>query len=125
MKKIDLAQGQDEYPSPMRAETSAPGKRYPTFTYSGPDEVDLPDEGEMTIEFRKVASSKPQGGSSNHSCTIEVQKIVSVDPEAGEGADDTEPADEGEPTPPASNKSTESGSALDALMAAHMASKGK
>lgn len=53
------------------------GTTYPRFHYSGPKELDLPDEGEMTIKFRKVSEteSKREDGSEWYECSIEVRCI--------------------------------------------------
>lgn len=72
MMNIDLKQSYSDL-------GSAEPSHYPSFHYSGPKELDLPDEGEMTIRFKKVSSSKNESnGKTHHSCTVEVLKIVSV-----------------------------------------------
>jgi hypothetical protein len=54
---------------------------YPTFHYDGRKELDLPDEGEMTIKFRKVSSTSSvnKEGEHRYACTIEVQSICDVE----------------------------------------------
>jgi hypothetical protein len=89
MSEIDLGvSAKDKYeissPTEMGKE-----KVYPCFHYCGPVELDLPDEGEMTIRFRKKreASSVEEDGSHWYECDIEVRKMLGVDgeePEADE-----------------------------------------
>lgn len=81
------------------------GVYYPTLYLDSKDEklCELPDSGTMTIQFEKVRweESKSKDGE-RYSCTIEVQKIVSVD--------------SGEVNPPATKRDNEATtSALDAL----------
>jgi len=89
--------------------TKAPEKYYPSFTYDGDSPMDgLPKEGEMTVYYKKVASSEHTNsdGKTRYSCTIEIRKIESVE------------GDEDDVKAPASNRSKEAGEALDALVAA-------
>lgn len=73
--------------------------------------MDLPDEGEMVIRYKKVSDTKEmRGDTPRYSCTIEIRKIVSAEEE---GDDD---AAEGEVIPPARNLSSGAGDALDKLM---------
>lgn len=72
---------------------------YPTFHYSGDKELELPDEGTMTIRFKKVSSEERKAnGKEFYSCTIEVCEITSVDgeePEEGKDEDVEPPAKSG------------------------------
>jgi len=90
-KEISLAR---EYPreglstvagSPLNSEPD-----YPQFHYSGKKELDLPDEGEMTIKFRKRRETceKAKDGTHFYECDIEVKSICSV--EGDEDDDDVE-----------------------------------
>lgn len=62
------------------------GPDYPTFHYSGTKELDLPDEGEMTIKFRvkKEASETSKDGKRFYECDIEVQSICDVEDDGDE-----------------------------------------
>lgn len=75
-----------EYGSAMPTMVSEGQKRepdYPAFRYEGIKELDLPDEGEMTVKFRKVSetSSVDKKGVHHYACTIEVQAICDVEGE--------------------------------------------
>lgn len=121
---IDLGQDSSKDSGPEAAPSSETSKQhYPSFVYSGDAALDIPDEGEMTILYKKASESKTTTGNQNrHVCIIDVREIVSVESADEEAA---EPADENEPTPPARNPTKESGSALDTLMEAHIKSKKK
>lgn len=94
----------------------APEKYYPSVTYDGPNELDLPDEGEMTIRFKKTRTSESDyDGKKRHSCTFEVREILKVDGEKPEV----------EVEAPAGNSKNDAEEALDTLMKAHMESKAK
>lgn len=56
-------------------------KSYPSFRYSGPEELDLPDEGTMEVKFKKVSetSSTRPSGKRWYECCIEVQCICEVE----------------------------------------------
>jgi len=66
-------------PSPVSGKPREPD--YPTFHYDGKKELDLPDEGEMTIKFRKVSSTSSvnKEGEHRYACTIEVRTICDVE----------------------------------------------
>lgn len=88
-KEISLAR---EYSndSPMGSPVAAQrGPDYPSFHYEGPKELDLPDEGELTIKFRKTSetSSVDKSGKHWYACCIEVQSICDVE---GEDEDEVE-----------------------------------
>lgn len=89
------------------------GPDYPNFHYEGAKELDLPDEGEMTIKFRKTSetSSVDKSGKHFYSCTIEVQSICDV--EGGEVDDDA----------PAHGSDKSVSDLLDSLMEKHMKEK--
>jgi hypothetical protein len=80
---FDLAQ-KDMMCCPQGA-TRDDSTSYPSFHYSGDEELELPDSGTMTIRFKKSGSSESTDskGKERYSCTIDVQEIVSV--EAGSG----------------------------------------
>lgn len=114
-KEISLAREYDnELGSPVMAQTER-GPDYPTFTYSGSKELDLPDEGEMTIKFRKVSETSSVNKDNKHyyECRIEVQSICDV-----EGDDD-----DSEVEAPAKGADKAVSDVLDSLMKAHMESK--
>jgi len=113
-KEISLEM--DDYMGAMVAGPSSDKPRepdYPTFHYDGKKELDLPDEGEMTIKFRKVSSTSSVNKSGEHryACTIEVQSICDV-----EGADDEDNA-------PAHGSDKSVSDLLDSLMEKAMESR--
>jgi hypothetical protein len=83
-KEISLAMDELSGVSvPTLAEPKDREPDYPSFHYDGEKELDLPDEGEMTIRFRKVSetSSVNKQGEHRYACTIEVQAICDVEGE--------------------------------------------
>lgn len=108
--EIDLGVKDSERYGDMKMAVSAPmsgsdksEKSYPSFHYSGPMELELPDEGMMEIHFvkRSETSSVRKDGKHWYECDIEVRCICEVE--------DAEEDDQ--PTPP----STRDRSAEDAL----------
>jgi len=76
---IDLNQA-DSIPEVVKATSKE--KYYPSFHYSGEEELDLPDEGEMTVRFRVVERTESErNGKKTCSYTIEVQSIEDVEEE--------------------------------------------
>jgi len=76
MKSISLAMSYSDTMPPMPADEK---EHYPSFHYTGPESLDLPHEGEMTIRFKKTSSSHSENnGEEQYSCTIEVRDIVKV-----------------------------------------------
>jgi hypothetical protein len=67
-------------------------KHYPSFQYSGPEELDLPDEGSMEICFRKISETSRTRPDGKHwyECTIEVKCFGDVEGEEDEGDEDDE-----------------------------------
>jgi hypothetical protein len=67
-------------------------KRYPSFQYSGPEELDLPDEGIMEICFRKTSETSRTRPDGKHwyECTIEVKCFGDVEADEGDDEDDEE-----------------------------------
>lgn len=55
---------------------------YPTFRYSGPLDLDLPEHGDMRIHFRKLNEEfdiDPETGKHTHyECTIQVRKLSNI-----------------------------------------------
>jgi hypothetical protein len=112
MEKINLGVSmKEEYgccgmqvaqPPPMEAPDEL---RFPSFTYSGPEKLGLPDEGTMTVCFKKTSetSSIRQGGKKWYECRVEVKCICEV-----------EGKEEDEVTSPTS-RDTSAEDALDAL----------
>jgi hypothetical protein len=105
MSDIDLGvSAKDRYSLSKPVEMDSKEKVYPTFHYCGPVELDLPDEGELTITFRKKreSSSIEEDGSHYYECDIEVRKITEID---GEDTEVEAPA----------HSRDEAGDALDAI----------
>ncbi len=101
---IDLGSGGPECctDSPLKSE---PSKYYPTVHYNGDKPLNLPDEGEITVTFRKVSesTSKNSDGKKSYSCTLEIREITEIE------------AEENEVEAPAKNLSSEAGDSLDRL----------
>jgi hypothetical protein len=78
---IDLGEEYENSASPCCAPSPSEGKRYPTFYYDCDEELSLPKEGKMTIEFKRVSETKSESdpGGKRYSVTIQVQKIVAID----------------------------------------------
>lgn len=53
---------------------------YPSVYFSGPKDLDLPDDGVMTVRFRKnsESSSRPREGKESYDCSVDVLEILSV-----------------------------------------------
>lgn len=82
--------------------------RYPCFHYEGPEELDLPREGKMVVEFCvKREVEEEEEGKHWYRCDVEIKRIVSVEATKEEDDDDQ---------PTRRNNDTEE--ALDALMEA-------
>lgn len=72
-------------------------KQYPTLYLTSDKELDLGKSGRITLEFKKVSSNEREDrdGKEAYSCDLEITKIVSVEPDAGEdksGTKETEDA---------------------------------
>lgn len=79
---ISLAQSygdESAIPSSISREPS-----YPSFHYSGTEDLDLPDEGTMTIKYRvrSETHATDKSGQKHYECSIEVQSIEKVKGEA-------------------------------------------
>ncbi len=75
---IDLKQ-KDEFGSPITMGGDIPRESYPDFRVSGDEELDIPDEGTMTIRYCVTReSSEKRGDKEHYSCTIEVKSIEKV-----------------------------------------------
>jgi hypothetical protein len=58
---------------------------YPSFYVSGDKKLEVPDEGVMTVRYKKVSSSQSEDKRGEHySCCIEVREIVSTESEKAE-----------------------------------------
>jgi hypothetical protein len=100
--------------SPMLSSPGGDTVHYPTFHYSGPEDLDLPTDGEMTIDFRKVSETSRVNPDGSHwyECTIEVREINEVD------------ADEDDDVEPPTRRDTSAEDNLDRLMKEHMDEEG-
>lgn len=68
--------------SPMKPEGEpSDEKQFPVLHYCGPEELDLPDEGRMTVCFKKVSetSSTRSDGSHWYECDLEIHCICEVE----------------------------------------------
>lgn len=84
-KPIDLGVSRKEMygdmPAMAQAPQGSPDKVYPSFSYSGPVELHLPESGCMEIKFHKVSetSSVRPDGSHWYECRIEVKCVCEVE----------------------------------------------
>lgn len=69
---------------------------FPEFTFREAGEPEFPDEGTMTIRYKKVRSSVDKKADKPYSCTIEVHEIVSAEGEANDEAPSKKYDDAGE-----------------------------
>lgn len=86
----------EEGPSgePIGVQDNLPTKWYPTIHLSKKgEEIDLPDEGEMTVTFRKTRSeeSRNDKGEERYSCTLELHEILKVKSKPGCCSEEKEP----------------------------------
>lgn len=111
MEPIDLGVSYDEkMPSVKEMKQEA---HYPTLHIESDEKIDFPDEGVMTIHFRKTGFSvSDRNGGKHYSCTIEAREILDIE---AKDYDDS-------PTKSSSRKSED---ALDALMKERMEEKGE
>lgn len=104
---IDLAEKQEFGPNPVTKSQESPEVYYPEFSFSESEPPEFPDEGKMTVVYKKIRSSvdekAPKG--KRYRCTLEVHKILSAE-SAKEEADADAP----------SKRDRRSEEALDALM---------
>lgn len=82
MPKVNIDLGQD-WDDMGPVEIARDRVSYPSFHVTSEEKIDFPHEGEMTIRFKKVASSMNEraDGESRYECTIEVHKIVELYPD--------------------------------------------
>lgn len=110
-KQLNLDLGSDDMAFPCGC--SEPKKVfYPSFHYSGPTKVEVPDEGIMTIRYCKTNSSvnvDHERDKKRYSCGFDVKEIISAE------ADEVE-------APAKRDRSSEE--SLDALMAEKSSKKG-
>jgi len=103
MEPIDLKIKREGKPEPIGMPD------YPTFSFTSQEDHGLPDEGELTVKFKKVSSTEEKnGGKTSYRCTVEVQKILDVEEESAsedntEGGE-TDETDTGEAETPAPKK---------------------
>lgn len=105
-KNIKLGMGMKESMLHSMPEMDEDEKHYPMLHIDTDEPLDLPHEGTMTIRFKKVSSVKREDaeGDAKYSCDIQVHEIIDAYPDE-------------DVTPPARNRSKETGEALDALKA--------
>jgi hypothetical protein len=89
--EIDLGTDHEEGYGLSLPSMGGGGKRYPSFHYSGPTELDLPESGEMKIKFVKTREthSKHPDGKAWYECDLEVRCICDVESEEDEVAEPT------------------------------------
>lgn len=85
MAKVNFDLGM-KYDGPCCAPTCCsdskePEVHYPTFNYDGKEKLDVPDEGVMTIRYKKTHSSMSESERSGkrYSCCVEVREVISAE----------------------------------------------
>lgn len=65
-------------PEPMKSDSEE--MHYPSFYVDGDKKLDLPEEGTMTVKFRKTSESNSKGrdGKEHYSCSIDVMEVSNV-----------------------------------------------
>ena len=102
MKEVSLAESNGEKAVLAISEPSGPNEFYPRVTLRETGGLKLPDEGEITLKFKKVRSEEEVvAGKKQYRCTIDLVSILDVEDTAVEE--------------PASNKSKDGADALDAI----------
>ena len=88
---VDRKDAYGEGPLTSLPEKGESEKAYPSFHYSGPKELDLPDEGKMEICFCKKSetSRTRRDGSHWYECEVEVKSFGDVEGDDSE-ADEPE-----------------------------------
>lgn len=111
MEPIDLGVSYDEIVPPVKEMKQE--AHYPTLHIESNKKIDFPEEGVMTIHFRKTGFSvSDRNGGKHYSCTIEAREILDIE------AKDYDES----PTKSSSRKSED---ALDELMAEVIGRKSK
>lgn len=70
-------------PVAVEKSNSEPDKIYPCLHLEGPEDLDLPEHGDMTIHFRRKSETSRvrDDGSHWYECCLEVRKLGDVEPE--------------------------------------------
>ncbi len=86
---IDLSESND-YPSPMSVSDIKQEKHYPGLHLSCDEDIDLPEEGEMTVTFkrRNMTERTDKDGNCTYSYDLDICSIESVDGKELEESDD-------------------------------------
>lgn len=115
MASIKLGQTEKELYGDLSAAPVSPESRedriiYPTLRIQGPEELDLPDAGVITLRFKRTAESHStdRDGKKQYTCELDITSIEKVEDEA--------------PRSP-TRRDTSTGDALDRLAAARAAEK--
>lgn len=90
MPTIKLGRKGGMYPEPASSGNSE--MHYPSLYIDGEKELDLPDEGTMTIRFKKTneSASKSRDGKENYSCGLDVLEISNVKGSKPDNEDESE-----------------------------------
>jgi hypothetical protein len=77
---IDLSESND-YPSPISMSEMSKEKHYPGLHISCDEDIDLPDEGEMTVTFkrRNATERTDKDGNCTYTYDLDICSIESVD----------------------------------------------
>lgn len=62
-------------PEGLKPDTT-PLKHYPSIHYEGPEDLNIPKEGEMTVKYKIVETSESErNGKKTYRCTIDILSI--------------------------------------------------
>lgn len=85
MAKLDIPLNESGpgYPAELSQPSTSRSESYPQFHYEGAEELEelgVPDEGTMTVEYRVVRETcqKRQDGTEWYSCDVQLRKILSA-----------------------------------------------
>jgi hypothetical protein len=67
-------------PCCVSSDSQTPRKYYPNFHYEGENDIDLPEEGTMTIKFKRTSrEERDRDGKKRYSYSVDVLGIDKVD----------------------------------------------
>ncbi len=90
---IDLSESND-YPSPISTADYSKEKHYPGLHISCDEDIDLPEEGEMTVTFKRRSATErtDKEGDCTYTYDLDICSIESVDGKEVEDSDEEDNA---------------------------------
>lgn len=85
MKKMNVSLEIQSKCCDMAVEADMEKSYYPSFHYSGPEELPIAKEGKMLVEYKIVSSEeRERNGEESYSCCVEIRRILEAEPEEGD-----------------------------------------